>query len=76
MEGVGFSFTRQKLIVVHSELGALITEKYKAASVDIEKSHGLGPKRDIKRLLFQTRNNNVAIPDQPKTKNNGAVFLM
>jgi len=39
--------------VVHSELAALITEKWKAAVADMEK-----PKRDIKDLLFQTRNKN------------------
>ena len=52
IEGVGCS-SKSSLAIVHSELAALITEKWKAAVADMEK-----PKRDIKDLLFQTRNKN------------------
>ena len=52
IEGVGCS-SKSSLVIVHSELAALITEKWKAIVADMEK-----PKRDIKDLLFQTRNKN------------------
>jgi hypothetical protein len=63
IEGVGFSSNRQ-MAIVHSEFGALITEKYKAAMDNIEKP------RDIHRLLLQTRDKNIVVPDQPNIKNN------
>ncbi|CAF3897097.1 unnamed protein product [Rotaria sordida] len=69
IEGVGFS-SQQRLAIVHSELGALITEKYKDAIVDIEATLEKRPKRDITRLLFQTRDKNLVVPDQPNIKNN------
>lgn len=69
IEGVGFS-SKQSLPTVHSEFGALITEKYKEAIVDIEKTLGKRPKRDINCLLFQTRDKNIIVPNQPNNKNN------
>lgn len=65
IEGVGFG-CNQSLAVVHSEFGALITEKYKHAIADIEKTLGQRPKRDINRLLLQTRDKHIVIPSQPK----------
>jgi hypothetical protein len=69
IEGVGFS-SKQPLEIVHSEFGALITEKYETAITDIEKTLGKKPKRDINRLLFQTRDKNIFVPNQLNIKNN------
>ena len=68
IEGVGFSCS-QSLATVHSEFGALITEKYKHAIADIEKTLRKGPKRDIHRLLLQTRDKHIVVPSQPKRDN-------
>ena len=67
IEGVGYS-CKQQLSIVHSELGALIAEKWRTAAVDLEQSLGKKPKRDIKTLLFQTRDKAIIIPAQPATK--------
>lgn len=64
IEGVGCSY-KQSLAIVHSELAALITEKWKIAVADIEKFEGLKPKRDIKSLLFQIRDKRTSIKEQP-----------
>jgi hypothetical protein len=53
IEGVGYS-CKEPLEIVHSELAALIAEKWRIAIADI----GLKPKRDMKNLLFQTRDKN------------------
>jgi hypothetical protein len=57
IEGIGYS-CKESLAIVHSELAALIAEKWRIATADIEKSLGLKPKRDMKNLLFQTRDKN------------------
>lgn len=64
IEGVGFS-SKQSLVIVHSEFGALITEKYKLGVANIEKTLGKRPKRDITRLLLQTRDKHIVVPNQP-----------
>ena len=69
IEGVGCS-CKQELAVVHSELGALIAEKWRVAVDDINQSLGLNSKRDMKNLLFQTRDKNKIVPDPPKIHNN------
>lgn len=60
VEGVGFKST-QDVATVHSEFAALIAEKWKNA-VEWQKE---SPKRDVKSLLFQTRDNCAAVPPQP-----------
>jgi hypothetical protein len=65
IEGVGFS-SKQSLTTVHSELGALMTEKWKIALAQIEQSTGNKPKRNINDLLFQTRQRNGTIPPEPR----------
>ncbi|CAF0900097.1 unnamed protein product [Didymodactylos carnosus] len=67
IEGVGSS-CKQNLTIVHSELGALMTERWKIATENNEKFHNKKPKRDIKNLLFQTRNNNSTVAPQPSVK--------
>jgi hypothetical protein len=69
IEGVGFS-SKQPLAIVHSEFGALITEKYKCTIADMEKTLGIRSKRHINRLLFQTRDKNILVPSQPNINNN------
>jgi hypothetical protein len=68
IEGVDCS-CKQRLAIVHSELGALIAEKWKVATAHIEKSFGLNPKCDIKSLLYQTRDKNKIVRAPPKLKN-------
>ena len=63
VEGVGFA-CKQDVATVHSEVGALVAEKWKAAAGK-DNQQGLIPKRDIKTLLFQTRDNNVQVPAEP-----------
>ena len=67
VEGVGYS-CKQPLTVVHSELGALIAEKWKCAVRHDERSLGLEPKRDMTDLLFQTRQRDYFVGDHPKIK--------
>ena len=64
IEGVGFS-TRQQLTIIHSELGALITEKYKIAMKNIANESGKQCKRNIQQLLFRTRDKNTFVPNMP-----------
>ena len=61
IEGVGFS-RKQCLAVIHSELGALMAEKWKVAAEVIERSTGRKPKRSINDLLFQTRKKTITVP--------------
>jgi len=51
IEGVGFK-CKQDVTTVHSELAALIAEKWKTAT-----GEDVSPKRPIEKLLFQTRDN-------------------
>jgi len=51
IEGVGFK-CKQDVATVHSELAALITEKWKTAT-----GEDILTKRSIEKLLFQTRDN-------------------
>ena len=75
IEGVGYS-CKQPLVVVHSELGALIAEKWKYVARHEQASLGLKPKRDIKDLLFQTRKSDHFVVDYPKTTTNASVNCM
>lgn len=63
VEGVGFK-CKQDVATIHSELGALLTEKWKTAAQKDEQE-GVTSKRDIKTLLFQTRSNDLVPFDQP-----------
>lgn len=57
IEGVGFK-CKQDVTTVHSELAALIAEKWKTAT-----GENVSPKRPIEKLLFQTRDNSsITIP--------------
>ncbi len=69
IDGVGFS-SKESLAIIHSEFGALITEKYKYAIDGMEKILGRKPKRHINRLLFQTRDKTIIVLNQPNIKNN------
>lgn len=69
IEGVGYS-NKQPLIVVHSELGALIAEKWKYVARHEDMSLGLKQKRDIKQLLYQTRESDHFVTDHPRTATN------
>jgi hypothetical protein len=64
VEGVGFS-CKQDVATVHSEFGALVAEKWKRA-VDDCKLRGIEHDRDIKELLFQTKQNDIEVPDMPE----------
>ncbi|CAF3946112.1 unnamed protein product [Rotaria sp. Silwood1] len=68
LEGVGFS-NHESLTVVHSEFGALMSEKWRVAVAEIEQLTGKKPKRNINDLLFQTRQNNATVPPQPASNN-------
>jgi hypothetical protein len=70
IEGVGCSYRQQYLTIAHSEFGALLAEKWRVAVADINKSLGLHPKRDMKNLLFQTRDKNNIVSDPPKIRTN------
>jgi hypothetical protein len=74
IEGVGFS-RKQSLGIIHSELGALITEKYKYALAGMERTRGRQHRRHINRLLFQTRDRNIIVPNQPNIENNHPEYL-
>jgi hypothetical protein len=63
VKGVGFG-CKQDVPTVHSELGALLAEKWKLAAQKDEQA-GVMPKRDIKSLLFQTRDNSLIVSDEP-----------
>ena len=63
VEGVGFG-CKQDVATVHSEFGALLAEKWKAAAQK-DGQAGVMPKRDIKSLLFQTRDNSFIVPEEP-----------
>ena len=60
VEGVGFK-CKQDVATVHSELAALVAEKWK----DTVMQENIPTKRTIENLLFQTRDNSVVVPDQP-----------
>jgi len=62
VEGVGFK-CKQDVATVHSELGALVAEKWKTA-VEIYPEN-LQLKRSIESLQFQTRDNSGAVPPVP-----------
>lgn len=64
IEGIGFAGDYEDVQAIHSEFGALITEKWKLAT----HKESTILKRDLKDLLFQTRNNNntLSIPPMPK----------
>jgi hypothetical protein len=71
IEGMGYS-CQQPLAVVHSELGALIAEKWKCVARQEPASLALKPKRDIKNLLFQTRKSGHSTADHPKITTNSS----
>lgn len=59
VDGVGFG-NKQGIETVHSELGALLTERMKAAFAS-----GLIPPHDLSQLLFQSRISDSPVPDYP-----------
>lgn len=63
VEGVGFK-CKQDVTTIHSELAALVAEKWKSAS-ESELEHGVLPKRKIESLLYQTRDNSATVPPVP-----------
>ncbi|CAF2912583.1 unnamed protein product, partial [Rotaria sp. Silwood2] len=75
IEGVGYS-CKQQLSTVHSELGALLAEKWRTVAVNLEKLLGKKPKRDIRSLLFQTRDKAIIVSDQPKIKGHPSDSLL
>lgn len=62
VEGVGFK-CKQDVATVHSELAALIAEKWKTSTEDEAESTSV--KRPIEKLLFQTRDNTSVNETQP-----------
>lgn len=74
VEGVGFK-CKQDVATVHSELGALVAEKWKTA-VEIYPEN-LQLKRSIESLQFQTRDNSGSVspmPDMSKISLSGNFF--
>ena len=65
IEGVGYS-CKQPPIVVHSEIGSLLSEKWRNAVVEMEQSLRWKPKRTLTDLLSQSRNHDVIVPKQPE----------
>lgn len=59
VDGVGFR-NKQDVATVHSELGALVTERMKVAFAE-----GLIHEHDLRHLLFQTRDCSRSVPDYP-----------
>lgn len=66
VEGVGYG-CKQGVKTVHSELAALIAEKWETAMVNdnMQQTEGATPKRLIKDLKYQTRNKDLSIPPYP-----------
>lgn len=61
IDGVGYA-NRQSIAVIHSELGALINEKYiKAVQTGLIKS-----RRDIKTIQYSTRKKSIVMKPIPK----------
>ncbi len=58
IEGIGFG-CKQDVATVHSESAALMSEKWQQTNLRLSEQ-GIEPKRDIKTLLYQTRNNNCS----------------
>lgn len=67
VEGVGFK-CKQDVPTVHSELAALVTEKWKTGTEEMQKQENLPPKRPVETLLFQTRDNSLITSPQPDTE--------
>ena len=57
IDGIGF-INKEETATLHSEIGALVTEKMKDAV-----NKGKIPKHDLKGLLFNSRNSEEPIPD-------------
>ncbi len=66
IEGVGFK-CKQDVTTVHSELAALIAEKWKTAT-----GEDISPKRPIEKLQFQTRDNSSITTPWPDVSEIGA----
>lgn len=63
VEGVGFK-CKQDVATIHSEMAALVTEKWKNASEALAEM-GVAPKRKFESLLYQARDNSAAIQPVP-----------
>ncbi len=63
VEGVGFK-CKQDVATIHSELAALVAEKYKSAA-EAQAEIGVTPKRKFESLLYQTRDNSASVPPVP-----------
>jgi len=63
IDGVGFG-NKQDVPIIHSELAALLAEKYKITGMK-DGDLGIKQKRPIDDLLFQTRNNELEAPKEP-----------
>lgn len=63
VEGVGFK-CKQGVAIIHSELAALITEKWKNAA-EAQTEMGVAPKRKFESLLYQSRDNLATISPMP-----------
>lgn len=63
VEGVGFK-CKQGVAIIHSELAALVAEKWKSAS-EAQAEMGVAPKRKFESLLYQARNNSDTISPVP-----------
>jgi len=66
VEGVGYG-CKQGIKTVHSELAAIIAEKWETAMVNnnVQQTVEATPKRLIKDLKYQTRNKDLPIPPYP-----------
>ncbi len=70
IDGVGFK-CKQDVATVHSELAALIAEKWKTAT-----GEDVLPKRSIEKLLFQTRDNSSITTPWPDMSEVGVRSLL
>ena len=64
VEGAGYG-CKQGVAPVHSELAALIAEKWEIATESMLSQIGITPKRPIENLKFQTRDNSSNVPAYP-----------
>lgn len=60
IEGVGCAYNHDNVSLIHSEFGALVAEKWKLATSYENKNL----KRNINELLYQTRNNDMEVPNK------------
>jgi hypothetical protein len=61
IDGIGYACLHEDVATIHSEFGALVAEKWKVAV----SCSDVKPKRDLKDLLYQSRNNSINVAALP-----------